>query len=347
MTARRLKWLSFVPKALLLFVLTGCGGPQSVLNPQGIQAIRLAKLFWIFTGVCGAVWILVLIAMMIAVSGIRAEFRSLDPLVVDAQGERTMTIVVGSLVTLTALILISFTFLSYLATRGLAAPGEALSIEVTGYQWWWNVKYESADPSQVFNTANELHVPVGRPVKIDLKAGDVIHSFWVPNLSGKQDLIPGQDNVLTFTPRRAGWYRGQCAEFCGWQHAHMAFLVIVESQSDFDAWRAAQLETANSLSGDRAAAGGDSSGGEHVFMTRGCALCHAIRGTDAGGRAGPDLTHLASRRTLAAGTLPNTKQDLLAWIADPQAIKPGNKMPKVPLDRSELEALGNYLGTLQ
>ena len=126
MTARRLKWLSFVPEALLLF-LTGCGGSQSVLNPQGIQAIRLAKLFWIFTGVCGAVWILVLIAMMIAVSGRRAEFRSVDPLVVDAQGERTMTIVVGSLVTLTALILIAFTFLSYLATRGLAAPGEALA----------------------------------------------------------------------------------------------------------------------------------------------------------------------------------------------------------------------------
>ena len=155
MTARRLKWLSFVPEALLLF-LTGCGGSQSVLNPQGIQAIRLAKLFWIFTGVCGAVWILVLIAMMIAVSGRRAEFRSVDPLVVDAQGERTMTIVVGSLVTLTALILIAFTFLSYLATRGLAASGEALSIEVTGYQWWWNVRYESSDSSQVFDTANEI-----------------------------------------------------------------------------------------------------------------------------------------------------------------------------------------------
>ena len=156
------------------------------------------------------------------------------------------------------LILVAFTFLSYLATRGLAASSEALAIEVTGYQWWWNVKYESPDPSQVFDTANEIHVPVGRPVKIDLKAADVIHSFWVPNLTGKQDLIPGQDNVLSFTARRAGRYRGQCAEFCGWQHAHMAFLVIAESEADFEAWRAEQLKAANSPPAPDAALAGAS-----------------------------------------------------------------------------------------
>ena len=181
------------------------------------------------------------------------------------------------------------------------------------------------------------YVPVGRPVKIDLKAADVIHSFWVPNLTGKQDLIPGQDNVLSFTARRAGRYRGQCAEFCGWQHAHMAFVVIAESEDDFEAWRVEQLKAANSTSRPRNRAG--SPGRACLHDPRGCALCHTIRGTDAGGRTGPDLTHLASRRTLAAGTLPNTKQDLLAWIADPQSIKPGNKMPKVPLNRSELDAL--------
>ena len=226
-------------------------------------------------------------------------------------------------------------------------PANALAIEVTGYQWWWNVRYESSDSSQVFDTANEIHVPVGRPIRIDLRAADVIHSFWAPTLTGKQDLIPGQDNVLWFTARRVGQYRGQCAEFCGWQHAHMAFLVIAESEADFQAWRASQIKSANSALDPDASLAGKSSQGEHIFMTRGCALCHAIRGTDACGRTGPDLTHLASRRTLAAGTLPNTKQDLLDWIADPQSIKPGNKMPKVPMDRSELDALSEYLRTLQ
>ena len=213
-----------------------------------------------------------------------------------------MTIVVGSLVTLTALILIAFTFLSYLATRGLAASGEPLTIEVTGYQWWWNVRYENSDPSQVFDTANEIHVPVGRPIRIDLKAADVIHSFWAPTLTGKQDLIPGQDNVLWFTARRVGQYRGQCAEFCGWQHAHMAFLVIAESRSRFPslAGRADQSRRIR-RSALALRLAGTPSQGEHIFMTRGCALCHAIRGTNAGGRAGPDLTHLASRRTLARG----------------------------------------------
>jgi cytochrome c oxidase subunit 2 len=346
MTTRPSKWLAFVPAALLPF-LTGCGGSQSVLNPQGLQAERLAQLFWLFTGVCGAVWILVLIAMMIAIfRKPRKGYRPVDPLVVDAQGERRTAIVVGSLVTLTALMLIAFTFLSYVATRGLAAPNEALNIEITGYQWWWNVKYDNPNPSQVFDTANEIHVPVDRPVSIDLKAADVIHSFWVPNLTGKQDLIPGQDNIVSFTARHVGRYRGQCAEFCGWQHAHMAFLVIVESAGDFEAWRNGQLRVA------RAAAGEESKDreilhGKDIFNTRGCALCHTIRGTNAGGRMGPDLTHLASRSTLAAGTLPNTQHDLIAWIADPQAIKPGNKMPKVPLDGSELDALGAYLRMLE
>ena len=347
MTERPLRWLAFVSAALPPF-LTGCGGSQSALNPQGVQAARLANLFWLFTGVCGAIWVLVMIALAIAIfRRPRAQHHSVDPLVVDVQGERTMAIVVGSLVSLTALILIAFTFLSYLATRGLAASGEPLSIEVTGYQWWWNVRYENSDPTQVFDTANEIHVPIGRPIRIDLRAADVIHSFWAPTLTGKQDLIPGQDNVLWFTAKRVGQYRGQCAEFCGWQHAHMAFLVIAEKEADFQAWRAGQIRSANSTFDPDASLAGKPSEGEHIFMTRGCALCHAIRGTDAGGRSGPDLTHLASRRALAAGTLPNTKQDLLAWIADPQSIKPGNKMPKVPMDRSELDALIEYLRTLQ
>jgi cytochrome c oxidase subunit 2 len=346
MTERPLRWLAFVPTALLPF-LPGCGGSQSVLNPQGVQAVPLAKLFWVFAGVCGAIWILVIIALAIVIlRRPRAGHDLVDPLGVDVHGERRMTIVVGSLVTLTALILIAFTFLSYLATRGLAASGEPLTIEVTGYQWWWNVRYENSDSSQVFDTANEIHVPIGRPIRIDLKAADVIHSFWAPTLTGKQDLIPGQDNVLWFTAKRVGQYRGQCAEFCGWQHAHMAFLVIAESEADFQAWRAGQIKSANSAFDPGAGLAGTPSG-EQIFMTRGCALCHAIRGTNAGGRAGPDLTHLASRRTLAAGTLPNTKQDLLAWIADPQSIKPGNKMPQVPLDRSELDALIEYLRMLQ
>ena len=335
-TLRSIEALVVIPGLALW--LTGCGGQQSPLNPNGIEAEHLARLFWFFTAACAAVWGLVLIGLLAALYASRRRNDPIsDPLMLDANRERRMIYVVASLVGLTTIILIVFTFSSYLATKTLAASGEALKIEVTGYQWWWNVNYENPEPSQIFATANELHVPVGQPVKIDLKAADVIHSFWVPNLTGKQDLIPGQENVVSFTAQRVGTYRGQCAEFCGWQHAHMAFFVVAEQPTAFAAWRANQLAASTQPADEEAKLG------KQIFLTRGCALCHTIRGTNAGGKSGPDLTHVASRLTLAAGTLPNSRGKLVEWIADPQKFKPGNKMPKVPLTQMELDALGVYL----
>jgi cytochrome c oxidase subunit 2 len=326
-----------IAAAPVLLSLTGCGVAQSVLDPKGVQAERIAQLFWFFTAVSGLVWILVTLVLCLAIVRDRGALPAENPLLVDQTLDRRMGVIVGSLAGLTTAILVVFTMSSYLATRGLAASGDAIGIEVTGYQWWWNVKYENRDPSQIFETANELHIPVGRPIRITLKAADVIHSFWVPNLTGKQDLIPGQDNILSFTAKKAGKYRGQCAEFCGWQHAHMAFFVVAESREEFEAWRTSQLNAASAPSEKEAMLG------EQIFMMRGCALCHTIRGTTAGGRTGPDLTHVASRLTLAAGTLPNSRENLVEWIADPQKFKPGNKMPKVALKEPELDAVAVYL----
>ena len=219
------------------------------------------------------------------------------------------------------------------------APGE-LVIEVTGRQYWWEVRYLDREPQRAFDTANELRIPVGRPVTVRLRSGDVIHSFWVPGLHGKMDLIPGRVNAIAIEADRPGVWRGQCAEFCGQQHAKMAFAVVAEPAAAFEAWAARQRE------GARAPVDSAALADQGVFLSSGCVLCHAVRGTPARARAGPDLTHIASRLTLAAGTLPNSPGHLYGWIANPQALKPGSTMPPVPLDARELHAIVRYLRTL-
>jgi cytochrome c oxidase subunit 2 len=218
----------------------------------------------------------------------------------------------------------------------------ALTIRVTGRQWWWQADYRAPHVDQEFTTANELHIPVGQPVRLELVGGDVIHSFWVPQLAGKTDTIPGRVNVAWLEADRPGVYWGQCTEFCGLQHAHMAFKVVAESPQAFRAWWGAQLRPgpdATALSGGIAA-------GQQIFNDR-CGACHRVRGTDAGGSAGPDLTHLMSRTTLAAGTLPNTPAALTGWIANPQAIKPGTTMPTLYLSGPQLTAVSAYLESLR
>ena len=232
---------------------------------------------------------------------------------------------------------------SFVADRSMAnaAAHEKLSITVTANQWWWDVQYNASDPSKIVRTANELHLPVGVPAHITLHSNDVIHSFWVPSLAGKQDLIPGRETDVTIIPRTVGIYRGQCAEFCGAQHAHMALVVNVDSYADFIKWWAHQLRPAPPPSTPIALAG-------YKYVTaRQCALCHTIAGTPAGGTIGPDLTHLASRRSIAAGTLPMDRGNLYGWVADPQSIKPGTKMPTVDLEPSDLHAVIAYLETLK
>ena len=222
-----------------------------------------------------------------------------------------------------------------------APRADELVIEVTGRQYWWEVRYLDGTPSNVFETANEIRVPVGRTALLRLRSDDVIHSFWVPGLQGKMDLIPGRTNVLRLSADQPGVWRGQCAEFCGVQHAKMALVVVAEPEARWTAWLAAQRAPA--AEAVDSAARSD----RERFLTSGCALCHTVRGTSAGGGAGPDLTHVASRLTLAAGTLPNNLGNLHGWIADPQGHKPGSKMPALPLTSADLHAIARYLATLE
>lgn len=213
----------------------------------------------------------------------------------------------------------------------------ALSIDVTGHQWWWEARYLDSDPFNVFATANELHIPVGARVRINLASADVIHSFWIPALAGKTDVVPGQRNVAWLEADRPGTYFGQCAEYCGTQHAHMGLRVVADTPETFQRWRSEQLEPVSSPPSGTAAAQG-----EVIFQSR-CGGCHRVRGTLAGGALGPDLTHVATRKTIAAGTVPNTPAYLSAWIADPQHIKPGTQMPAMPLSGQDLQAIRSFL----
>jgi len=228
--------------------------------------------------------------------------------------------------------------------RGLSKtkPENALRIEVVGEQWWWRVHYRPAEGAAAVISANELHMPVGTPVEIALTTNDVIHSFWAPSLGGKLDMIPGRENRLVLQADRPGTYRGQCAEYCGGQHARMAFVVVAHEPGEFERWLAQESATAPER-GDAVHARG-----RDIFQNYGCGACHTIRGTDAAGVIGPDLTHLGSRLTLGAGTLPNNAQNLAKWIAASQEIKPGTLMPSFAmLPPEELDALAAYLGSLK
>ena len=226
-----------------------------------------------------------------------------------------------------------------LAAIAMPLRAADLTLQVTGAQWWWSVRYMSQETARIFATANELHIPVGAPVRIELTSHDVIHSFWIPQLGGKMDVIPGQTNVMWLQADHPGVYRGQCGEFCGEQHAHMSMYVVADSPQDFLSWTRAQLKEAPQPRTEQARQG------EEAFLAH-CAACHAVRGTPAGGILGPDLTHLMSRRTIAAGLLPNTRGNLAAWVADSQALKPGSRMPKLALSGPDLSAIVTYLETL-
>jgi cytochrome c oxidase subunit II len=217
----------------------------------------------------------------------------------------------------------------------------ALTIRITGQQWWWQIEYQHATPSKTLTTANEIHVPVGEPVRLELRSTDVIHSFWVPELHGKRDLIPGLPGSLWIEAAEPGLYRGECAEFCGHQHANMGMLVVAEPRADFDRWYEAQLAPAGLPQEPLALEG------RQTFLDKACPLCHSVRGTEAGGRVGPDLTHVASRQTIAAGRLPNSADALQRWVLDPHVFKPGVKMPQNPLQPRELQALVAYLESLR
>jgi cytochrome c oxidase subunit 2 len=321
-------------------LLGGCAGWQSALDPHSEQAAHLAGLFWFFAIVCSIVWLLVAAALAISIRRPRRD----DDLPEEdspSQTQRKNWVVTG-LAVLTAVILTAFTFVSFYATRDFTwANTHAITVKVTGQQWWWQIEYQNEDPAQLFATANEIHIPVGRPVTLQLEAADVIHSFWVPNLMGKQDMIPGRRNLLTLQASRPGIYRGQCAEFCGLEHAKMAILVFAEPQEKFEAWRRHQIEPAATPGAVQRVRG------MQIFVHGPCASCHTVTGTDAGGQTAPNLTHFGGRATLAAGLLHNTPENLARWLADPQSLKPGSNMPKVDLSQSDRAALVAYLEGLR
>jgi cytochrome c oxidase subunit 2 len=242
---------------------------------------------------------------------------------------------------LTVAVLVVCAVWTMFTIAAIAMPAKTImTLKVTASQWWWAVQYDSAQPAQIFSVANEIHIPVGQPIRVELSSPDVIHSFWIPQLGGKMDVIPGQSNVTWLQADQPGVYRGQCGEFCGAQHAHMAMRVVADAPPIFAAWKAGQLRAAVPPATPAAQAG------QQAFRAH-CAACHAIRGANAGGILGPDLTHLMSRQTIAAGLLTNTPGNLSAWIADSQSLKPGTRMPGMVLPARELTAIVAYLETLQ
>nr|WP_246826485.1 cytochrome c oxidase subunit II [Rhizobium binae] len=320
----------------LLLLLSGCSSPQSVLEAYGQAAIALKDLIVFIVLVAIIIWLAVVVFMAFAFLR-----RQRQP-VLDSRSERTMMVFLATATAATAIVVALLTVASFYTTRALNSSGAAdLTITVRAQQWWWQFIYADQDQRQLFQTANELHIPVGRTVRLRLEAADVIHSFWVPSLAGKLDLIPGRENILTLRAEKPGVYRGQCAEFCGLQHSHMAFLVIAEDDDEYQRWSAAQRLDGAAPSRAEAIAG------QAVFLTKPCATCHTIRGTPASGSIGPDLTHVGSRRTIAAGLFDTTRGSLAAWIADPQTLKPGNNMPVVPLSADELRQLSAYMESLR
>jgi len=324
-------------------MLSGCSGNQSALAPASEQARNISFLWWIFCGVLSAIY-LVVMAFLMSITLRKQSSAMLPPILSpDPNLEKQKRTFVGSAVALVIVILFVF-LISDFATGRTLRPHEdpnPLKIKITGRQWWWEVQYEDPVPSQMVTTANEIHVPIGKAVLFELRSPDVIHSFWAPNFDGKKDLVPGHPTTLRFRAEREGSFFGQCAEFCGAQHAHMRFVVISENAGKFQSWLDAQRQSAASPGTDVQRKG------QGVFLSGSCALCHTIAGTPARGTVGPDLTHVASRPELAAGTLPNVPGHLAGWILDPQKIKPGVHMPQNSLKPEDLRNLLEYLEILK
>jgi cytochrome c oxidase subunit 2 len=316
--------------------------PMNYLTGYGPRAHPVTALTWGLLALSIAVVVIMTVLVIAAMSR-----RGRPRIVADAAGKLPVDRPVGGIdwivigiaatsVALLASLVWTMTVLAHIA----APPTEpGLTLEITGHQWWWQVRYTDAQPSRVFTTANEIHIPVNTPVRVRLRSDDVIHSFWVPALSGKMDLIPGQVNETWIEADKPGSYPGRCAEYCGVQHANMAFSVVAQSADDFQRWWEHELAAPPAAANDVIASG------QRLFQMR-CGGCHSVRGTAAGGIYGPDLSHLMDRGALAAGALPNTPAHLAGWIADPQRAKPGNQMPDLALPGPELGKIGAYLQTL-
>jgi cytochrome c oxidase subunit II len=312
---------------------------MSALDPAGPQAGAIAWLWWVFLAITTFATLATFAGLAYAIWRPRRNDAGREP-----HTTLAMTRAVGGSVAITVVLLFVLLVASVAVGRQLTRleRPNAITVHVVARQWWWDVTYDHPTPSQRVNTANEIHVPIGEPVHVMLDSRDVIHSFWVPNLHGKRDAIPAHASDLWIEADRPGVYRGQCAEFCGAQHARMAMFVIAQPRDQFDAWIAQQRQTPPPP-GDPFARRG-----RELFTSADCALCHRVQGTTAGATIGPDLTHVASRETLASGTLRNDAVSMGGWIRDPQRYKPGAKMPAHPeLSENDLHAIVDYLGTLK
>lgn len=317
-------------------LLCGCASlPLSYLDSTAPVGGRLAQLGW---GMLIISILVVVIITILVLAGIRRGRRRLDEsdLAVRRDGGGMQWIYVG--VGLSSVVLAISVIWTLLTLRAVAQPSDPetpLTIGINAHQWWWEADYRPSRSADHFATANEIHIPVGVPVRVELRSADVIHSFWVPKLAGKTDVIPGRVNSMWMEANEPGIYRGQCAEYCGAEHAKMAFLVVAEPLDRFRQWEVLELSGKPLQHGVPAP-------GYAVFAAH-CSACHAVRGTSSGGLYGPDLTNLKDRRTLAAGVLQNNKRNLAYWIRHAQDVKPGARMPEVPLSDDEMKQLVAYL----
>lgn len=332
--ARLRRW--FLPATVVVVVLfTGAcsSGSPSMVDQHGQEARHVAAIWWLMFTLAAAVYVVVATLIFVAiVRGRRSEggrsSKIKDDTFIWVGGIGIPVIILGLLAGVTVT-----------TTRVLRNPeNDALRVDVVGKRWWWAVSY----PDSNVTTANEIHVPVGRQVDIALTSDNVVHSFWVPQLAGKLDLIPGQTNHLRIKATSAGSYRGLCAEYCGVQHARMDFLVVADPPADFDRWLVRRSSGAGTSPRSEEAAKG-----EVVFMRESCAGCHAVRGTTANGKVGPDLSDFGNRAWIGAITVRNTTGNLSGWISNSQTIKPGNIMPPVSLSPGDLQALVAYLEELK
>ena len=314
------------------------GAPLSYLSSAGRRAATILPLTW-FT-LCVSIAVCLIIATLVWIAARRARRAAPAEVAVEQRGDGVRWIAIGVILTSIPLAITLVWTIGALANVVGPPRRPDLVLDVTGHQWWWQVDYNGALPSDRFATANEIHIPVGAKVLVRLHGGDVIHSFWVPKLSGKTDAIPGQTNLSWLEADHPGVYRGQCTEYCGVEHARMGFEVIAESRDQFERWRAAQLQTAPPP------VTAAQLRGSQLFEFR-CSLCHAVRGTTAASHYGPDLTHIASRRMIAGAMLPNNPGTLSGWIENPQTIKPGALMPDQHLSGRQLADLRAYLETLK
>lgn len=305
------------------------------LHSYGPASMPILHLGWAFAALLTLIFIVISLLLLWAVLRKRSAE---EPAAIEREGKGMLWIYIGTGLSTCILFALAIYMLATLNITSKPAQAPALTLTATGYDWWWKIEYDDQDPSRRFVTANEIHIPVGRPVLVKLKSADVIHAFWVPVLAGKTQTIPGLINQQWLQADAEGIYLGQCTQYCGVQHAHMAFEVIAQKAADFQRWLEAQRKTSSGVPPEAEA-------GWKIFLDQ-CAGCHAVRGTEAVGAHAPDLTHLNSRRLLAAGLMTNTPEHVRQWITHAQQLKPGSRMPSMVLTAEQADALSAYISTL-